>query len=185
MRKLLSLLALLSLVGLSAYAQAIQGTVSTSYNVVAPTKPTAAIANAGAGLVTSGAHSYKITFTGVAGETLPSPASAAVTTDTATNGKVSVTIPNLPDQAVAVNVYRTVAGDTGDYKLVNATPIGTTGQYIDNVADGSLGASAPVANDTSPAVVDPTDACVAALADLGAGLRRGARPGAGVGVSCS
>lgn len=130
--------------------------------------PTVALANLGAGGVTSGTHSYKLQWNDTVGHSLQSAnKSNVVTTVEATNGKVNVTIPAFPAGAVSANIFRTVAGDAGNYLLVNATPILAAGVYVDNIADGSLGA-AVVATNTSglatPAV--PT----VALANLGAGL---------------
>ena len=148
-----------------------QGTVTTTYDVAAPgSAPTAALANLGAGLVTSGTHSYKITALDAGGETLPTSASAVVTTATATNGKVYITVPTFVTGQTGANVYRTATGDAGDYLLVNSSPITSAGDYLDNVADGSLGAAAPSSNTTTTPLTDPTDPPVVALWNGGAGL---------------
>jgi hypothetical protein len=157
------------MVALPSLAQAVQGTVTTTYNVVAPTKPTAALANRGVGLVSTGTHTYKTTILDAGGETLPSTASASITTDETTNGKVLVTIPAFVTGQTGANVYRQVAGSTGAWKLVNATPISVAGDYEDNIADGSLGADAPSSNTTTTPLADPTDSPVVALANEGAG----------------
>lgn len=169
MRKwLVFLLAALAIPVFAAGPQS--GTTTTTFNVVAHAKPTVALANLGAGLITNGTHSYKITLLDAGGATLPSPASSVLTTATATNGKVLVTIPAFVTGQTGANVYRTVAGNAGNYLLVNATPILAAGGYTDNIADGSLGAAAPASNTTTTPLVDPTGAAVAALANLGAGL---------------
>ncbi len=103
----------------------------------------------GAGLVTTGSHSYKIVVTkGALGYTLPSAKSNVVSTDTGSNGQVDVSRTGgaLPS-GWAWNIYRTVTGDTGTWKLVNPTPLGAAvTTYRDNIADGSLGADAPSAS---------------------------------------
>ena len=169
MRKIV--LALFMLAWLPALGQTvtpISGTVTTTYNVAAHAKPTVALANLGAGLITNGTHSYKITLLDAAGESLPSSSKSSVlTTATATNGKVLVTIPAFLTNQTGANVYRTVAGDAGDYLLVNAVPIAVAGDYTDNIADGSLGAAAPTANTSG--LAQAPDLTVA-LAGAGAGL---------------
>ena len=108
----------------------------------------ATLAGVGAGLVTTGAHSYKIVVTkGALGHTLPSAKSGVVTTDTSTNGKVNV---SRTGGALPIgwtwDIYRTVTGDTGAWELVNPTPLAASvTTYLDNIADGSLGAAAPSA----------------------------------------
>jgi hypothetical protein len=105
----------------------------------------AALAGVGAGLVTTGAHSYKIVFNKPTGHTIPSAKSGVVTTDTSTNGKVNVSRTGgaLPT-GWTWDIYRTVTGDTGAWKLVNPTPLAASvTSYLDNIADGSLGADAP------------------------------------------
>ncbi len=169
MRKLLVLLAvtILTVAAAGQTSLPVSGSVTTTYNVAAHGKPTVALANLGAGLITNGTHSWMITFLDAAGETLPSAASSILTTATATNGKVLVTIPTFPATATGANVYRTVAGNAGDHLLVNATPILAAGDYTDNIADGSLGAAAPTANTTGLAQAPDL---VVALAGAGAGL---------------
>lgn len=109
----------------------------------------AALAGLGAGLVTTGTHSYKIVVTkGALGYTLPSAKSNVVTTDTSTNGKVNVsrTGGTLPT-GWTWDIYRTEAGDASAWKLVNVAPLGAgVTSYQDNIADGSLGADAPAAS---------------------------------------
>lgn len=112
-----------------------------------PAACTGALAGAGAGNVNNGTHSYKITLVGPGGESPASPTSNVVTvTDLAVNGRVALT--SIPVGAASTgvtsrNIYRTVAGDAGSYKLVGSIADNVTTTYQDNVADSSLGAVAP------------------------------------------
>ena len=129
-----------------AFYEALYGSrVSTELAAIGLTV-SAALAGAGAGLVTTGTHSYKIVITkGVLGYTLPSVVSGIVTTDTSTDGKVNVSRTGgaLPS-GWTWDIYRTIAGNTGAWKLVNPSPLGAAAvSYLDNIADGSLGANAP------------------------------------------
>lgn len=107
----------------------------------------AALAGAGAGNVTNGTHSWKYTNVGPSGvgESAPSSISNQVdVTNNAVDGKVNLTsIVAGPAGTTARKIYRTVSGDTGDYKLVGTISDNVTTTFQDNVADGSLGAVAP------------------------------------------
>ena len=121
--------------------------------------PPVQLANAGAGNVTTGAHQWKVTVVDAGGETKPGEASDTLTTNSGSNGMALVKMPDYADNnATHFNVYRTEAtGST--FKLVNASPlaVGTyKGKYyLDNVADGSLGAAAPSSNTTTTPIDDP------------------------------
>jgi len=99
--------------------------------------------SATAGAVTTGTHSYVVTFVVNGIESGYGPKSNVVTADG--SHKVDLTnIPLGPAGTTARKIYRTVAGDTGSYKLaitiadnVTTTQTGASG---DNVVDGSLGA---------------------------------------------
>lgn len=74
---------------------------------------------------------------------------AAPSANTATKGKVTVSgLSAGPSGTTSRKIYRTVAGNTGNYKLVTTIADNTTSTYLDAVADGSLGADAP-SSDTS------------------------------------
>lgn len=127
--------------------------------VAAPSSaPVAALASpAVAGSVTAGTHKYKVTFTNALGETTPSAESNEITVvDAGVNGKVNITgIPLGEPGTTSRILYRTeAAGST--FKLLATIADNTTTTYLDNIADGSLGADAPVANDAAvePAVGD-------------------------------
>lgn len=88
-----------------------------------------------------GTYTYKVTYVNALGETEPSAASTSVTV--ATN-KITVTIPVSANRSVtARKLYRTAASGT-TYKLVATISDNTTTTYVDDVADGSLGTTAPL-----------------------------------------
>lgn len=122
----------------------------------APGACTGALAGAGAGNVDDGTHSYKITFLNIHGETEGGASSNVVTVaDKATDGKISLTaIPTGPTGITSRKIYRTVAGDTGNHKLVATLSDNTTTTYTDNTADAGLGADVPT---TNTAALRPTD----------------------------
>jgi hypothetical protein len=95
----------------------------------------------GAGL--TGAYLYKYTYTTNEGETTGSPEAASVT---AAGQAIVVKVePNL-DNATGIKIYRTAAGGmTGTEHLVVTLSAAAT-EFVDNVADGSLGAAIPTSN---------------------------------------
>ena len=119
-----------------------------------------------AGNVTTGTHRYKFTWVGASsGQTKPGEPSATVTTDAASAGKVAIILPYYLGSAgpvvsdgSGINIYRTEAGGT-TYKLLTAAPLtwtsGDSLLYLDNIADGSLGAAAPSSNNAVPTLTDP------------------------------
>lgn len=123
----------------------------------APPAPTVALAGAGAGNVNNGTHSYKLVAWTWWGMSLPSAASSQVTT-TGGNGQVNVTVPIPVFPIHSYGVYRTVAGDTGNYLLVGQSFGGT---FTDNAADSYLGAAAP----TSDASVAPLYSTISSVTD--------------------
>lgn len=105
--------------------------------------------SATAGSVTSGTHTYVVTFVTNGVETGYGPPSNVVTADG--SHKIDLTnIPLGPSGTTARNIYRTVAGNTGAYKLAltinDNTTTSQTGASGDNVTDGSLGAAVTTAN---------------------------------------
>jgi len=112
----------------------------------APAACVAALAGAGAGNVNTGTHSYKYSYVHQGNESAPAAVSNTVTTDTTTNGQVSLTsIAAGPTGTTARKVYRTAAGNaaTGPWKLLTTISDNVTTTYTDNIADASLGANAP------------------------------------------
>lgn len=97
-----------------------------------------------AGIVTVGAHTWKVAVAIVEGISLPSVKSTVVTTS-AGNQQVDIQLPTLPMNGTGWYVYRTIAGDSGSHKQVGfqSGVGGTSGIFRDNIADGSLGATAP------------------------------------------
>lgn len=121
---------------------------SNVITIALPAAPTGGLKGAGAGNVTNGAHSYKVTFVSATGESSPSAKSNVVTVvDLGADGQIDVTvIPVGPAGTLERKLYRSAAGDAGPWLLV---PTGATLQdnttvaFVDNVADGGLGAAAP------------------------------------------
>jgi len=122
-------------------------------DLAVPIGPTAA--EAGAGSVDVGSHSWKVTFvrsiSGFTGsyETSEGAASNVVTISSSAKDVNLTNIPLGPaGVTTARKIYRTVAGDTGSYLLVGTIADNSTTTFTDNVADGSLGAAAPATNTT-------------------------------------
>lgn len=98
----------------------------------------------------NGAYKYTYTFINVnalgqIGETKPSGEG----TVTVTSHSITVTVPAGPLGTIGRRIYRTAAGGaTGTEKLVATIWDNTTSSYLDNLADGSLGAAQPTANST-------------------------------------
>jgi len=106
---------------------------------------TITLATGGAGVLT-GVYKYAYTETDGTGETTIS----AQATYTASSEKIQVTVP-LPRRGMSTRkVYRTAAGGT-TFKLVHSFGGGDSNQqtiWVDNTADGSLGATAPSSDTT-------------------------------------
>ncbi|MBI3909681.1 MAG: hypothetical protein HY320_01950 [Armatimonadetes bacterium] len=122
--------------------------------VSTPGACTAALAGAGAGNLSAGAYTYKVTYVTAAGETTGGTTSNSVTVvDPGTNGQISLT--GIPTSTIADvtarKLYRTTAGGS-TYKLLATLNDNTTTTYTDNIADGSLGATVPTSNTTAGAI---------------------------------
>lgn len=118
--------------------------------VTAPGAATSALAGAGAGLLSNGAYTYKVTFVTATGETEGGTTSNTTTvTDFSVNGKINLTaIPvSTVSGVTSRKLYRTVAGGS-QHKLLATLSDNTTTTYQDNIADASLGANVPT-TDTS------------------------------------
>src|SRR3989304_3633004 len=110
-----------------------------------PSAPTAAIGAAG---VLTGLYEYEVTFYTAAGETLPGAESTSVNPSSQ-----KVDLSNIPiggTGTVGRKIYRQKDG-TGDFKLVTTITNNVDTTYTDNIADGSLGATAP-SDDTAHAI---------------------------------
>jgi len=101
------------------------------------------------GNVDNGSHRYRVTFVTADGETQAGDISAAVTVANKTaSGKVLLSsIPIGGSTVTSRKIYRTAANGAVYYLLATIAD-NTTTTYTDNVADASLGASAPSANTT-------------------------------------
>jgi hypothetical protein len=123
------------------------GDVTFSFNCVdAPDAPTAdATATAGN---PNGIYTYKVTFVTAEGESLPSAATSAITVS---SKKITVTIPVNTDPSRIVTqrkIYRTATGPGATHLLLTTVSDNTTTTYLDDKADGDLGAAAPATNTT-------------------------------------
>ena len=104
----------------------------------------AALAGLGAGLLTNGVYSYKITFATASGESAPGPASNNVTAVHLSNGQVALTDIPIAAQTVITSrkIYRTRHGGSTYYYVATIND-NTTTTYNDNIADASLTVLAP------------------------------------------
>ena len=105
--------------------------------------PTLALA-AGTGLGI-GVYTYVYTFFSPDGESLASPAGNITTT----SGNQQVTVSAVatgPTGTTGRKVYRTAVGGGTVYKLAKTISDNTTTSFVDSLADGSLGATAPVSS---------------------------------------
>jgi hypothetical protein len=109
-----------------------------------PPRPVPATPTSG-GSITVGTHSWKVTYTSAAGETIPSTASSVVTIASG-NQTVVLDITLGPPTTTSRKIYRTVAGNTGNWKLAGTVTNNTSTTYTDTADDSSLGADAPSAN---------------------------------------
>ncbi len=146
MRRMIVLLAC-TLLSLCVMAGVQEGTVSTAYDVATPAKPAAALAGAGAGLCSNGAHNIKVAYVTANGISTLSPASDAVTVlDLGTNGQIAVTVVASPNPSVAsVNIYMTKAGGVTYYLAASGVANSNAAVNV-SVADASLTSAAPSTN---------------------------------------
>jgi len=123
--------------------------------ITAPTALTAATSGTGSGILLDAPanYYYKVTFVNAHGETAAGTASAVLAT-ISTDDQVDLTeIPVGGSGVTARKIYRTEGGGA-TYKLLTTLSDNTTTTFTDNVADGSLGATAPSTSDASSL---PTD----------------------------
>jgi uncharacterized phiE125 gp8 family phage protein len=109
---------------------------------------TVALAGLGAGVCDNGAHRVACSFVTAAGETPPGPLSAPITiVDKTVNGQIAVSgIPAGSPAVLTVKLWMTaIAGALGPLLYAGVVNNGVTTATI-NLADGSLGASAPAVN---------------------------------------
>ena len=114
---------------------------------ITPPGALTATVSATAGNVDVGTHSYKVTFVDDYGETQGGTASTQITV--ATSGKlVNLTaIPISKDGVTRTRkIYRTKAGDNGEYYFLAEIMDNTTVTYDDDIADAALGDLCPINN---------------------------------------
>lgn len=102
-------------------------------------------AQGAAGNVDVGLHSWKTTFVHAnGGETLPSLVSNVLNVTTSAKQVDLTNIPLGPSGTVSRKVYRRIAGDTGNWKLVGTIANNSATTFTDNIADANLGVDAPL-----------------------------------------
>ncbi len=117
--------------------------------------PTLALAGE-AGNVEDGAHTYAVAFYNAAGTTPPGPVAAITVADKTADGKVAISgIPLGPSGTTGRKVYRSEAGTTV-LKLLATIANNTATTYLDNIADGSLGAAKETVNAAGATVLAAT-----------------------------
>ena len=117
-----------------------------NFSALTPYAPTAGTPTSG-GSCDAGTHSWKVSFVNSSGETTPGTASAVKTCVATTGQTVPLTaIPIGPSGTTARKIYRTVAGNTGNYLLDGTLSDNTTTIFSDTVADASLGVAAQTVN---------------------------------------
>lgn len=126
-----------------------------------PPAPSVALANAGAGNVQPGVYRYRVTYSVDGAETDGGDISENVTvTNSATNGKITVTLNSVPIGCTCV-IYRTTANGTNFFKVAETIlPV-----YTDNVNDIALGLSCPIVNNTQGAQLLPLIAAARSTAE--------------------
>lgn len=104
-------------------------------------RPPAIVAVAGAsGTNLNGVYTWRMTYVTAEGETEGGTVSTSLTL---TNDAATLTLPLSECRLVTSRkIYRTAAGGSS-YLLVATVSDNTTTSYVDNIADGSLGAAAP------------------------------------------
>jgi len=115
-----------------------------------------ATASATAGNVDIGTHSYKVTFVDDYGETGGGTASNQITI--ADSGKL-VNLTAIPISLVGAvrtrKLYRSKAGDNGEYYFLTEIMDNTTATYDDDIADADLGELCPIKNATGSDLMFP------------------------------
>ena len=147
---------------------------ATITKLAAPGAATAA--QGGAGNVDVGTHSWKVTLVDVEGEETELGTASNVL-DVATSASIVnlTAVPTGADGTASRKIYRTVAGNTGDWKYVGIINDNTATTFDDNVADANLGAVGSATNGTGLArtvthglSTTPTRALVSPTSDPGA-----------------
>lgn len=131
----------------------------------------------GPGNVNPGLHSWAVTF--ITGGVESNLGTNSVPLDVIggsppTGSIVDLTgIPLGPAGTTARKIYRTVAGNTGNFRLVTTINDNTTTTFADNISDASLGVSAPVVAQVTLIDAEKIGASIAVYAGrVWIGLRR-------------
>lgn len=136
---------------------ALDGYLTIDKMLAAPGAPTVANGAAGTNLLEEGVYRWKVTFVTAEGETEAGTASAPLTVDPAAELPPALSaIPTDATAGVTVTarkIYRTVAGGSV-YKLSGTIANNVATTYTDNIANASLGATAPATNSAVPMKVN-------------------------------
>lgn len=131
--------------------------LTTDKILAAPGAPTVANGAAGTNLLEEGVYRWKVTFVTAEGETEAGTVSAPLTVDPAAELPPALSaIPTDATAGVTVTarkIYRTLVGGSV-YKLSGTIADDVTTTYTDNIADASLGATAPSTNSAVPMKVN-------------------------------
>lgn len=126
--------------GVASHLDFLNTALSGLGTITAPTAPTAALAGGGAGNLSSGNYSYKVTYISPVGETAVGTISNIINvTSPSSNGKMALTAISTSVSGVvtARNIYRTQAGGS-TYFFLHQIVDNTTTTYTDNIADTAL-----------------------------------------------
>ncbi len=116
--------------------------LNSGTTIARPSSAATLAGTTGGSLDTSATYGYKVTFVTGYGETLPNVTAATIATST--NNAVNLTaIPTGEVAVTARKIYRTIGGGSS-YLLLATISDNTTTTYADIIADGSLGAAAPL-----------------------------------------
>lgn len=106
---------------------------------------TAPVVVAGSSGSPNGVYRYVVTFVTAAGETTAGPELSGITLTNVQGSISALPLGNATSGVTARKIYRTLAaGATGTEKLVGTVADNTTTVFLDNIADGSLGANVPI-----------------------------------------
>jgi hypothetical protein len=121
---------------------AINSDIGLNFTNVTPGSPSLALVADASGLLSVGTYVYNVTYYTAIGETTPNSEAIQITTD-ASHKKVTVTLPVSTDyRVIGRKIYRSTVGlPSYSGGLVATIADNTTTTFVDNIADGSLGAN--------------------------------------------
>lgn len=121
------------------------GTAKVVADTTVPTAPSAAMGSAGN--VNVGLHRWLVTYEYATNkETIAGTPSSQLDVTSSAKQVGLTSVPVGPTGTTARRIYRTVAGDTGNFKYVGSIANNTATTFTDDIADGSLGVDAPSAS---------------------------------------